>query len=116
MLIESSQFELQRILKALDSRSRRYDLLTGEFRAKEDRKYLGSEEEIWDPERVLDEAKFVHFSDWPLPKPWIPYAKAQEDEIQPECHSTKEGEDCRDREIWPSLYADFARRRKLCKV
>lgn len=138
VLIEPSEFEFQRILKAFDSRSshdfdmeivnnlygsdciiiphRKYDLLTGEFRSKEHRKYLGSEEETWDPQKVFDEAKFVHFSDWPLPKPWLPHEKAQEEKIQPECRTTDTGQDYRDREIWLSLYADFARRRNLCDI
>jgi hypothetical protein len=64
----------------------------------------------------LDEAKFVHFSDWPLPKPWLLKNKAQVEPFQPECHLTDVGEDCRDREIWLSLYADFAQRRKICDV
>lgn len=138
VLIEPSEFEFQRILKAFDSRSshdfdmeivnnlygsdciviphRKYDLLTGEFRAKEHRKYLGSQEETWDPQKVLDEAKFVHFSDWPLLKPWLPHEKAQEEKLQPECHATNAGLDCRDREIWLGLYADFVRRRKICDI
>jgi hypothetical protein len=90
VLVEPSEFEFQRILEAFNSRAsadfdmeivnslygsdcmviphRKYDPLTGEFRAKEHRKYLGSEEETWFPKKALDEAKFVHFSDWPLPK------------------------------------------------
>jgi alpha-N-acetylglucosamine transferase len=138
VLVEPSEFEFQRILKAFDSRSgkdydmeivnnlygsdcmviphRKYDLLTGEFQAKEHRKYLGSEEETWDPRKALDEAKFVHFSDWSLPKPWLLRNQAQVAPFQPECHPTDVGEDCRDREIWLSLYADFAQRRKICDV
>jgi hypothetical protein len=58
----------------------------------------------------------VHFSDWPLPKPWLLKNKAQVEPFQPECHLTDVGEDCRDREIWLSLYADFAQRRKICDV
>lgn len=138
VLIEPSEFEFQRILKAFDSRSnqdfdmeivnnlygrdciviphRKYDLITGEFRSKEHRKYLGSEEETWNPKEALDEAKFVHFSDWPLPKPWLVEDKAQAKKYQPECHPTDVGEDCRDREIWLGLYEDFARRRRVCDV
>jgi alpha-N-acetylglucosamine transferase len=134
VLVEPSEFEFRRILKAFTSRSshdfdmeivnnlygsnciviphRRYDLLSGEFRKKDHRRYLGSEEETWDPDKVLDEAKFVHFSDWPLPKPWLPHETAQEEEIQPGCKHTSQGEDCRDRIVWLGLYADFARRRK----
>lgn len=138
VLVEPSEFEFQRILKAFASRTdsdldmdivndlygldciviphRKYDLLTGEFRAKEHRKYLGSEEEKWDPDKVLEEAKFVHFSDWPLPKPWVLRNKVPDEKYQPECHPTDAGEDCRDREIWLDLYADFARRMELCDV
>lgn len=45
-----------------------YNLLTGEFRSKKHISYLGSEEEPWDPEKILKEAKFLHFSDWPVLK------------------------------------------------
>jgi len=136
VLVEPSEFEFERVVKAFANRAddeydmeivnrlygedcgiiphRKYALLTGEFRSDSHRKYLGSEEEVWDPERVLEEAKYVHFSDWPLPKPWMPHSKTQEEELQPECHPTSEGEDCRDRDIWLGLYADFRRRRDLC--
>ncbi|KAJ4348280.1 uncharacterized protein N0V89_009652 [Didymosphaeria variabile] len=50
---------------------RPYALLTGEFRRSNHSAYLGNTFEAWDPEKVLKEAKLVHFSDWPLPKPWI---------------------------------------------
>lgn len=30
---------------------RRYDLITGEFNEKEHHRYLGSKEEIWDPQK-----------------------------------------------------------------
>ena len=49
---------------------RDYDLLTGEFNhcPKDHTDYLGSPEAVWDARKVLAEAKFVHFSDWPIPK------------------------------------------------
>ena len=45
-----------------------YNLLTGEFRSKRHSAYIGNDEEVWDPQRILDEAKYLHFSDWPIPK------------------------------------------------
>ncbi|KAK4506538.1 hypothetical protein PRZ48_000270 [Zasmidium cellare] len=137
MLVEPSQFEFDRILDAFNTRTakdfdmeimndlygrdcmvfphRKYDLITGEFREKEHHKYLGSKEAIWDPQKVLDEAKFVHFSDWPLPKPWLPHSESLERTWRPECHETEDGEDCRDRDVWKGLYVDFAQRRKIRK-
>ena len=47
---------------------RPYDLLTGEFRGTEHSKYIGDEQQEWDPDTILREAKYLHFSDWPLPK------------------------------------------------
>ena len=47
---------------------RPYNLITGEFRGTEHSKYMGDPEQPWDPDKVLQEAKFVHFSDWPLQK------------------------------------------------
>ena len=33
--------------------------------------YVGNEYEKWNATAILEEAYFVHFSDWPLPKPWL---------------------------------------------
>ena len=60
---------------------RRYDLLSGEFRGNDHHKYLGSTQEPWDPDKVLDEAKFVHFSDWPFPKPWIWHSDIEQSKV-----------------------------------
>ncbi|KAL8876316.1 MAG: hypothetical protein Q9198_005465, partial [Flavoplaca austrocitrina] len=91
LLIQPSNFEYTRISKAIDSAGpneydmdiinnlyrdnalilphRPYNLLTGEYRNTGQHKaYMGSEEEQFDPEAVLKEAKFLHFSDWPVPK------------------------------------------------
>jgi hypothetical protein len=50
---------------------RPYFLVTGEFRNNKTRghgAYLGEGEE-WDARKVRREVKYVHFSDWPMPKP-----------------------------------------------
>ena len=47
---------------------RPYNLLTGEFRGMEHSNYMGDPQQRWDPDQILQESKFVHFSDWPLPK------------------------------------------------
>lgn len=91
LLIQPSKFEFDRNTKAIEAaRSgdydmeiinnlyrdsamilphRPYDLLTGEFRnTGRHKSYMGSEEEVFDPEKALKEAKFLHFSDWPVQK------------------------------------------------
>jgi hypothetical protein len=96
---------------------RKYDLLTGEFRSDVDKHeaYLGSPTEIWNARDVLAEAKFVHFSDWPLPKPWLNATEEQIRKQQPSCKVVSEGEmDCTDREVWLELRKDFAERRLVC--
>ena len=111
---------------------RPYDLLTGEFRGNDHQNYLQDPRQDWDPDAVLKEAKYMHFSDWPLPKvwkhntlsnvssltvfePWL--AKPEEvDESKPPCRpaSTKDQtENCRDQHIWVGAYAEFRRRRKV---
>jgi len=154
MLIEPSTFEFNRILSAFTHRTdsqfdmeimnniyahdcmiiphRRYDLLTGEFRKKRYRHapYLGSEEEVWNGTKVLQEAKFLHFSDWPMRKPWLKGDESVRMEVQPECFGVKsnrsssgeldgggegegEEEDCTDRELWNSFYVEFKERRMV---
>jgi hypothetical protein len=95
---------------------RKYDLLTGEFRnMKDHRNYLGNDYEEWDPEKILAEAKFLHFSDWPMPKPWLSSSASQTKDVQPPCVQDKDGkEDCRARDIWLGFYSDFKERRKVC--
>ncbi|KAJ5584766.1 Glucose N-acetyltransferase 1 [Penicillium hispanicum] len=99
---------------------RQYGLVSGEFRTKNHEFFLGGPHEEWNPDKVLGEAKFVHFSDWPLPKPWVMWPQAQLAELQPACDNnpgTPEESGCRDREVWKELYNDFRRRRKdICKL
>lgn len=40
--------------------------ITGEVE-KDHRSYLREKQKEWDPDRILQEAKYLHFSDWPLP-------------------------------------------------
>ncbi len=92
---------------------REYALLTGEFRITEHSGFLG--EEAWDPERVMKEAKFVHFSDYPFPKPWEEASVKDKELAIPKCELDSVGrQDCRAREIWVGLYEDFKMRRKVC--
>ena len=90
ILLQPSEFEYERIAKATREAGpgeydmeimnnlyrdscfilphRPYDLLTGEFRSEKHHDYLGNNEEPWDPDAALKEAKFLHISDWPRPK------------------------------------------------
>jgi hypothetical protein len=92
---------------------RRYTLLSGELREHGHDKYLGSSE-VWNGSRILDEAKYIHFSDWPVPKPWLK-ASYEMETNQPECVMGGDGEtpDCTDRDLWLGLYQDFADRREV---
>lgn len=93
---------------------RKYSLLSGEFRAETHNNYLGNNH-TWDPEQVLKEASLIHFSDWPLPKPWIMWPHNLIGDMTPRCKKGMEGQewDCRDKRVWLGLYDDFRRRRKV---
>ena len=96
-----------------------YDLLTGEFRAKEHSKYLGGDKEAtWDPDQALKRGKYVHFSDWPVPKPWMECSSHVWEAQMPRCYDERGVQLnetdvglCRDREIWVGFYTDFKKRR-----
>ena len=94
---------------------RKYDLISGEFRSSSHERYLGSDVEEWDPSLAYSEAKLVHFSDWPLPKPWFLGPEDIRQMIEPDCkpHPDGAGEDCTARIIWNSLYSDFRKRRQV---
>ncbi|KAI4764762.1 nucleotide-diphospho-sugar transferase [Aureobasidium sp. EXF-3400] len=94
----------------------KYNLITGEFRNNLHHRYLGSVTDRWDARRALKEAKYLHFSDWPYPKPWSEYSHIMHDEWQPACEITLEGEeDCSSRDVWDELYDEFlSRRQRVC--
>ena len=101
---------------------RPYAMLSAEFRARDHSAYLeggrDTKEDLttWDPDMAFKEAKLVHFSDWPLPKPWIMWPNDGLMEMQPDCGGNFATR-CREREIWKELYEDFRlRRRRICKI
>lgn len=139
MLVQPTQVEFDRILKKMDVADRDdydmeivnqlyadsamvlphrpYDLLTGEFRGDNHQGYLGTDHEEWDPVAIFNEAKFLHFSDWPVPKPWIPMSDAVREERQPKCVDKNGQQDCSARDLWNGFYTDFAQRRAdVCTV
>jgi hypothetical protein len=90
-----------------------YLLLTGEMRSTNHKAYLGSEEELWDVDSVMKEAKYIHFSDYPMPKPWVGVTEAMKLEYMPACKAPGKktgGIDCADRNAWLWLYKDFRER------
>ncbi|KAI1746804.1 glucose N-acetyltransferase [Xylaria castorea] len=133
MLVQPSEVEFDRIMSQVESSGRNdydmeivnqlyadsamilphrpYDLLTGEFRGDNHRNYLGTDREEFDPIAIYNEAKYLHFSDWPVPKPWIPMSENARQDMQPKCETKNGGEDCLARELWNGFYNDFAQRR-----
>jgi hypothetical protein len=93
-----------------------YALLSGEFRSKTHRQFL-EQNERWDPMQVIREAKLVHFSDDPFPKPWIDATQKTVATMKPHCLTSPSGkEDCRARDIWLELYLEFKERREVCSL
>ncbi|GAB7361670.1 hypothetical protein MBLNU230_g1720t1 [Neophaeotheca triangularis] len=117
---------------------RPYLLLSGEFRSRTHTAYLGEEGEAWDADGVLEEARYVHFSDWPLGKPWEleaawahvsrgeptsvkePKGVTRQDMslVQPKCRIGRNGKlECRERDVWRELYEHFwAERAHVCGI
>lgn len=101
---------------------RRLALLTGEFRATDHQKYLAEDkDEDWNAMGEVSRAYLVHFSDWPLPKPWKPHTSKQWEEVQPACPADEvEREDrprCADRVMWTGFYTDYENDKNLrCSI
>ncbi|TDZ15070.1 Glucose N-acetyltransferase 1 [Colletotrichum orbiculare MAFF 240422] len=134
MLVQPSQVEFSRITSKIDNAGRNdydmeivnqlykdsamilphrpYDLLTAEFGNDSHQWYLGSDQESWDPVAIYNEAKLVHFSDWPLPKPWLESPAHLVQEREPKCVKVNGVENCAARDIWQGIYQDFRERRK----
>lgn len=89
-------------------------VVSGEFRRKNHDAYTGEKGKIWDAKEVMKRAKYVHFSDWPFPKPWHQSEFWQRQETMPKCVSKVDGtQDCKDQETWLWLYEDFKDRRMV---
>lgn len=121
MLVNAHSFDMELVNERFEESAlvlphRPYALLTGEFRHHDHSAYLGDPKEKWDAQKVYKEAKLVHFSDWPLPKPWIMWPTEGLQEMQPDCSGDHE-KGCAERRIWKHLYDDFRhRRRDICKL
>ncbi|MCJ1369202.1 N-acetylglucosaminyltransferase [Loxospora ochrophaea] len=80
---------------------KQFGLLSGEFRGNNHTNFLGNDYEVWDPDRAMREASLIHFSDWPIPKPWIMWPRNLLQESLPKCTfnpGTEKEEGCRNRE------------------
>ncbi|GKT60957.1 glucose N-acetyltransferase [Colletotrichum tofieldiae] len=96
-------------------------LLTGELRSKDHKKYLAPDnDEEWDAMLEVSRAYLVHFSDWPLPKPWLPHSDAQWQASLPDCPKQDDKPDrprCADRTIWSAIYMEFKEdRERYCNA
>lgn len=91
---------------------RRLALLTGEFRANDHDKYLAPDtDEEWNAMAEASRAYLVHFSDWPLPKPWIAPSNAQWQAALPSCPEDEQDKPdrprCADRTMWQGFYEEY---------
>jgi hypothetical protein len=100
---------------------RRLALLTGEFRSTDHQKYLADEDEEWNAMAEVSRAYLVHFSDWPLPKPWKPRTPEQWNSALPVC-SPDDAErpdrpKCADKFMWMGFYEDYdLYKEKKCSI
>ncbi|KAJ5518599.1 hypothetical protein N7453_001021 [Penicillium expansum] len=55
------------------------------------------------PKKSFQEAKYLHFSGWPVPKPWSKALTGLIEELQPPCElnpGTSYKYDCRVKDLW----------------
>lgn len=94
---------------------RPFALLAGEYRQKSHVHYIGNRwPKKWDPDSMLREARILHFSDHPIPKPWIKASQVLLNKNMPNCGRSEwfGASNCRDRAVWFKLYRDYADMRK----
>ncbi|KAL2181171.1 glycosyltransferase family 8 protein [Thermothelomyces heterothallicus CBS 202.75] len=91
-----------------------YQLLVAEYVREPDQHaaFLGNDREEWDAVAAFNEAKYLHWSDWPLPKPWLDIPEKARLDREPKCHMRNGVESCAERDLWNGFYQDFAERRK----
>ena len=117
---------------------KRYLILTGIFRDPTSYFYttakpVRSENEIlsvtefnehgtWSARKVYDEAYYIHFSDWPIPKPWVDDKGVQVGMHGPKCRdplldpAKKADGDCEEVQVWREIYRAFRDEMSVCPV
>ncbi|KAH8595601.1 hypothetical protein B0O99DRAFT_652061 [Bisporella sp. PMI_857] len=93
---------------------RPFGLSSGEYRRETHHEYMDNRApNKWDPDRMLKEAAILHFSDYPIPKPWIQGSQELVNQYMPKCRRSEwfGGTNCRHRQVWLSLYSDYAEHR-----
>ncbi|KAK4173289.1 family 8 putative glycosyltransferase [Triangularia setosa] len=130
--MESGEFDMEvvnRLFKgsAMILPHRGLALLSGEFRTKDHSRYLvgdGEDGEQWDAIEEVKRSFLVHFSDWPLPKPWMRHSDQQWRDALPSCEEGetkrrrkrggrgRDGGDCPDRVVWRGFYEEYNRERE----
>jgi hypothetical protein len=128
---EMNKFDMDIINKVLGSSClvlphRPLAMLSGEFfrTSDEHRLYLGLPKDAdvhWDPDVELAAAKTIHFSDWPILKPWLMPSVEEIAREAPPCREVSTGrndtlaefKDCRDHQAWMWLREEFWRRRRV---
>jgi len=87
-----------------------YDFLSGELRETNHTNYLGNRLVPWNATAELSKAYYVHFSDFPTPKPWLLSETALlANGTGPACPSN-----CEERTLWLSLYRTFHKEMQYC--
>lgn len=104
----------------------RYGLLTSSLRTPSHYKLLANDvlgyergsDQLQDLSTILDKAKYFHFSDWPMGKPW---AYSSDEGLQ----CTIKGENNEDQnavveekmcEYWDAIYRNYLNSRKVCEL
>lgn len=101
---------------------RRIALLTGEFRQSDHDRYMSEDkDEEWNAMAEVSRAYLVHFSDWPLPKPWLHHTDALWESTLPACPGgdieRADRPRCADRVMWAGLYEEYYLDKKsVCRI
>ncbi|KAJ5687300.1 hypothetical protein N7536_009919 [Penicillium majusculum] len=101
---------------------RRIALLTGELRQTDHDRYLSEDkDEEWNAMAEVSRAYLVHFSDWPLPKPWVHHTDATWEATLPACPDDDIERAyrprCADRVMWTGLYEEYYHDKKgVCSI
>ena len=74
---------------------------------------LGNDYETFDPVTHFNEAKFLHCSDWPVPKPWVKMSDRHREENQLPCRDLMGKKSCVERGMWNWFYTDLMERRNV---
>lgn len=87
-----------------------YGFLSRELRNTDHAAYLGNSVEMWNATAEFQRASYIHFSDFPMPKPWL----VNQTDLETTAAAPKCPPNCEEKRLWMLLHTTFKIESRQC--